>query len=170
MIRVTSVQWCVLNVNSIFKGYVKYFKLVEDDQISTMYWMAEQKCRQITKYMSYNIFINQSVDILPLFQSIYCIWTGNLDTSTWELPFNVVVPFNTQHLFGWYLKWFINLAMTISYALIVTAIISYFVCCCLYIHAICKHFNLLNNFIEQNDKSIHKNLTKAIDVHAKVFE
>lgn len=135
-----------------------------------MYWKTEKNCRKITKYMSYYIYIDQCIVIASLFFSIYCIYIGNLDTSTWVLAFNICLPFNTLNLFGWYLKWIINLAMSISYALSLTSITSYFVCCCIYIHAICKHFNLLNNLIGRNDESIQKNYQQAIDVHVTVFE
>lgn len=135
-----------------------------------MYFKTEQKCRKITKYMSRYIPIHQSIVIASFFNSIHCICIGNLDTSTWDLAFNIVVPFDTQNLFGWYLKWFIQLSMSVSYALSVTSITSYFICCCLYIHAICKHLNLLNNLIQENNESIHGNLIKAINAQAKVFE
>lgn len=135
-----------------------------------MYWKTEQNCRQFTKYMSYYIVAHQSIVMASFLYSVYCICVGNRDTSTWILAFNIVVPFNSQSIFGWYFKWFINLAMSISYALLLTSITSYFVCCCLYIHAICRHFHLIKNLIANNDKSIHKHIKQAVDIHVNVNE
>lgn len=135
-----------------------------------MYWKTEQKCRQFTRYMSYFIYVDQLIPIAALFYSFYCIYAGSRDTSTWILAFNILVPFDTQNLFGWYLKWFICLTMSISYASAVTLITSYFVSCCLYIQAICNHFNMLNSLTEQNAESIRKNLTQAVNIHVTTFE
>lgn len=147
----------------------------DNDRIAEMYWENEQKCRKFTTIMSYYVFAHQSIVMASLCYSIYCICIGNWDTSTFVLAFNIVVPFNTRHLFGWYIQWLIQLCMSISYVLCVVSVTSYFVCCCFYVQAICDHFNLLIDSIDQNDEPCAERIqetkmTEAIEIHVKVFE
>lgn len=147
----------------------------DDETILEMYWTNEQKCRKFTKILSYYVFAHQSIVMASLFYSFYCICVGNLNTTTWVLAFNIVVPFNTEYLLGWYLQWLIQLSMSISYVLSVVSVTSFFVCCCFYIQAICNHFKLLINSIEQNDgqcdeRNQEKKITNAIEIHVKAFE
>lgn len=154
---------------------VDTISLADDDEIYKMYWKNEQKCRKFTKIMTYYVLLHQSIVMACLFYSIYCITVGNLDTSTWVIAFNIVVPFDTQSLFGWYLQWLIQLSMSISYVLSVVSVTSYFVCCCFYIQTICDHFDMLVKSIEQKDGEIgertqEKKIIEAIEIHVKVFE
>lgn len=121
-----------------------------------------------------------------LLYSLYCIIVGNFDTSTWELPFTLWVPFDTTTVHGWYLLWFIQFSMGMSYSSSQTTITSYFVCCSYYIGAICGHFNSLMNQVNKEVESnlmekntiAHKKrcfeikilLAKAIETHKKANE
>lgn len=158
-------------LNSFFWKLLPFFiffplQLVEDGEISAMYWETEQKCRKLTKYMSFYILVHQAIVMGSFIYSIYCICIGNLDTSTWVMGFDIWLPFNTQNILGFYIKLAINLPMGLAYAVTVTLSTSFFSCCCIYIRAMCKHFNL----IERKNESIHKKMAQAVDIHEKLVE
>lgn len=157
-----------------------------NDDVLRNYWNAEQKCRRLTKIMGTYIPINQTMLILPLFISFYNLYVGNVDTSTWILPFTIYVPFRTDHIVGWYFYWFTQLNMGFGYSISISTSTSYFVCCSVYIIAICDHFvaiirsikdDIERNHREKNKveylerrKRIKENLIKSVDIHVKIFE
>lgn len=115
--------------------------------------------------MSYFIPMNQSMFLMVLFCFILNILIGNTNTLNIFLPYHTVVPFDTHNNWGWILLWFIQFNMGISYALSMVSIISYFVCCCFYIGAICEHFKFLICSIETdvtNKKAENKGKIKKI--------
>lgn len=119
-------------------------------------------------------------------QSIYFLSTGNFDASKFPLSYYMDVPFDTTTIWGWYLLWFIQCAMSFNYGMGMTSTTSYFLCCCLYIDTIRKHINFLfatlkDNFNQiqnvNNQKNYHKlcqniqaNLHEAIDLHVKIIK
>lgn len=120
----------------------------------------------------------------PLF-SIYCILTGNSDASTWALPFDLSVPFDTNTILGWYLTWFFQFNISLCYVSCIITITTYFVCCCIYIGAICDHYEFLYKSVfvnvkqsdathpmksQQSQQKIAEKMSKVIITHAKVFE
>lgn len=136
--------------------------------------------------MAIFLLMDQLMTIASIFYSFYCLYAGNLDTSTWLLPFQFAVPFETKTVWKWYILWVYNLKANLAYAGIITSVSSYFVCCCLYIQGICNHFNLLiqslQNDVEQYKKdtnpkimqeksqSIKKTFCKAIEAHVTALE
>lgn len=160
--------------------------MLGENDADDIYWKNEQKCRKLTKYMYYYIFVHQTMVMSAFFYSIYCICTGNLDTSTWMLPFIRVPTFNTNIIWTWYLECLTQLIMSIAYALAMVSPISYFLCCCFYIITGCNHFDLLLNSTRndvdriQKDKNLrklqklhhhlNKKLSQAVEVHGKVVE
>lgn len=154
-------------------------------EIRNMYWKNEQKCRKLT------IFFCQSlISIIILFSaflaySIYCICSGNLETSTWLLAFNMIVPFDTKTIFGWYFLWFLQLNMSMGYVMCIVATTTYFCCCCLYLCSICEHFaihfRIINRDIEQFrgkelekfkkfNKKMAEKMRTAIELHVKILK
>lgn len=135
------------------------------------------------KKMTLFVLYQQSAFVFAFFYSIYCIYEGNLDTSTYYLPLRLATPFNIeQSLFGWYLVWALQFmgGITYMFAIVVTL---HFVCCCFYLEALCNHFDLLiesvdaefcDNQGEPNDDFIWKNARKlfidAIDHHNTIYE
>lgn len=117
---------------------------------------------------------------------MYNIFTGNLDVSTWALPMDLSVPFDTNTLWGWYLMWFFQFNISICYVSCTITITTYFVCCCIYIGAICEHFRFVYDSImenveknhNENNPQIHERtqwlinekMSKAVEIHAKIFE
>lgn len=126
------------------------------------------------------------LSLVPAFQSISDISTGHYDTSTWSLPYKMILPFDQESLFGWFLAYFIHCNVTIAYSLSMTAISSYYVACCCYISGICEHFEHIMktvgkdvelNLQEKNRFEykkrvlrIKENLCKGIDMHFNVYE
>lgn len=151
-----------------------------------MYWNTEQKCRKITKIIGSYPLCHQSTFVAAFSFSIYCIATGNLDTTTWPLPLNLVMPFDTKPIWGWYLFWFIQFCMSLSYITCMVAVTTYFICCCYYIDAICNHFNYLvqsiEEYVDQNKENRKARMSKLannkiklqshelIKLHMKILE
>lgn len=119
-------------------------------EVEHLYWTNEQKCRKYTKNMfCYYSLFNESATLVSLCSSVFMVFTGNFDTSKLILPFTFAVPFDTETMWGWYLLWFIQLNVGVSYGKTMISITSYFICCCFYIETICDHFNLVIESIEQ---------------------
>lgn len=161
-------------------------QLVEDEpNVHKLYWNAEQNSRKITVKLSY-IMLTTGTVILPTIKSIFDISNGKYDTSAWVLPFFISVPFNTESILGWYLLLLININIGVAYTLSMCTITSYFISCCYYVTAICKHFDFMIDTIENDvqfykyeknfhksnelDKKIKENLCKSMEIHNKVYE
>ena len=127
--------------------------------------------------------------LVAFISSFYNIFVGNLDTSTWELPFSLTVPFNTERIPMWYILCVIQTFMGISYSLCISATTSYFISGCFYIAAICDHFEALidslKEDIQPNDEAkkskpiestkrmhgkLKEKLRNAVEIHVKLYE
>ena len=107
---------------------------------------------------------------IPFFASIYNIYIGNLDTSTWELNFKTAVPFSTEPIWGWYIKYFFQLLMSLSYSICMTTTTSYFVSGCFYIDAVCNHFDALIDSLKEDIEHLDgTNGSKPIKVTQKMY-
>lgn len=129
--------------------------------------------------------MNQQLFIASFLNAIYNISIGNFETSTWILPFTMSVPFKTEEIWKWFILLSIELQIGIVYSTSITSAVCYFLCCCLYITAICDHFNLIMHSImeefaqpQQNEnpkkyqnryQQIQK-FSKAVEIHGKVFK
>lgn len=155
----------------------------------TIYWNVEEKCRKYTKILGLGcICLTQAMVVITFMSSIYSIVIGNLDTSTWELPFSLTVPFNTETISGWYMLFSLNFCIAFSYAICISTTTSYYVAGCLYVRAIFDHFKALidslkDDFHEQKDdteaqpknsKKMYRNFEKkfrdAVEIHVKMYE
>lgn len=150
-----------------------------------IYWRIEQKCRKCTKLIAF--YPLNLMFLAAVLYSIYCISIGNLDTSTWILPYTLSVPFNTRSIHGWYALWFIQTQIGISYSAVLVTISTYFVCCCFYIVGLCENFDYLINTLEESDEAsngqtenamsnkqririMKVNFSKSVIIHNKIFE
>lgn len=154
--------------------------------MSENYWKSEQKCRKLTTTIASYIHLEQLIHFAVFLSSIHNIWIGNFDTSTWNLIYNTVVPFDTQKIWCWYILAFIQCNMAFTYSACQIAPTVYFVCCCIYICAICEHIDLLMQSITRNaddyqnardpskKKELHekikRTLCQVMEVHVKLFE
>lgn len=154
-----------------------------------MYWDAEEKCRKYTKLLHYYTPMIRASFAIPFITSLYNIYVGNLDTSTWELTCKISVPFSTEPIWGWYILLFINFHMATSYSSCMSATTSYFFSSCFYIGAICNHLDVLihslkGDFQPNNETNESKpikvtqkmygkfkvKLRKAVELHVKSYE
>lgn len=100
--------------------------------------------------------------------------------------YDLVVPFDKTKILGWFMTWFAQFNVGISYSLVLVSITSYFVCCCFYVGTICNHFDYLMESIKKdvecgegqsnqikntkNILKIKKQLSDAINLHVNIFE
>lgn len=120
-----------------------------------MYWTTELKCRKFTNVMCCYVFFIETTSLAAFAFAIYCICTGDFDTSAWNLPFNIVVPFDTTPIWGWFVDWFYQAISGFAYGSCMIIPTIYFVCTCNYIIAICTHFELLVNSLSGDVREIH---------------
>lgn len=132
--------------------YIGWFHfLVENDAVLyKIYWKNEKLCRKLTITMYGFIAFVQSVFITFIAYFFYGNLTNKCDTSDCPLPFQMIVPFDTDNVFGWFSIWFLQNITAIAYALCTVSIESYFFCCCFYINAICEHFHVKIKTINEN--------------------
>lgn len=158
----------------------------EKPELHAVYWNVEQRCRQYTRNIWYYAVPHHWMFLVAIFKSTFDIICGNYDTSAWDLPFRMSLPFNIDSVLGWFLSLFIQLNTSITYVLIMIPVTTYFMSCCLYLQTICDHFDMLidtvkNNVeINQMEKNIFKykkrelqikeHLCHAIKIHCNVYE
>lgn len=148
-----------------------FLSVANDSQLKPVYWNAEEKSRKFTKLIFSGVVVyNQSSYAIGFFYSIYFILTGQYDTSTWPMFYDLPVPFNRELIWGWYLYLLALTIFDLLYILCMTSVSTYFVSCCYYIEAMCNHINsvvrsVLLDFAEhsnENDSNKRKALEDAI--------
>lgn len=160
--------------------------LGEENEVLETYWNCEQKAQKIQKWIYLYLCSELTVYSTCLLISFYCIYSGNYDTSTWTTTYNLVIPFDTDNFWRWYIMWFVRFNMGMTYTAVTTSATSYFVGCCLYISAMCDHFGFIMRstaedverleHVEQSFKrdtltrNLKKKLSQAIEIHVKIFE
>lgn len=148
--------------------------------------MTELKCRKSIKFVICYTCFNWLTFVFALIYAIYAICIGNVDTSTWMLPLNIAVPFNTEVIWGWFIKWLYEFYAAISYALNVSLTPMYFVSLSFYTMTTCHHLGLLIESLQQdltmiqNVKikmhrqqtwsNINKKLNEAVTIHAQIYK
>lgn len=151
-----------------------------------IYWKNEQKCRKYTKIIAYYVFFNQTAYMMVLISPIYSIAIGNINPSNWKLMYDLILPFDKSQLFGWFVHYFAQFNVGLTYSLILVSVTSYFVCCCFYIDSTCEHFDILinsiRNSIQFNDtedetmkvsanwRKVKQQLSEAVNLHVDIFE
>lgn len=122
------------------------------------------------------IIYDQSTYVLSFLYTIYYICIGNYDVSTWPALLEMSVPFDTKTIYGWYLLMFMLIIMDVTYLLCMFLGTTHFMGCCIYIGAICTHFDLDMQTIQakveqmENRMEIKMKIHKAIQIHVKVNE
>lgn len=87
--------------------------------------------------------------LLCVVNSLLCMWNGNYVTSTWFSPMKISVPFDTSSVFGWYMKFLIQIWFAMCYNMYISTLIPYFANCCSYIHACYEQFKF--DYLNFND-------------------
>lgn len=165
-----------LLINSIDNNIGESISLLDNgNEIHQLYWKCEQKCQKLTRIISRFVHNTQMVYSTELLISIYNILIGNFDTSTWILGNNLILPFDTKSLWGWYLQLFIEFEMGFAYCSSMIPATTLFVSCCTYIGAICDHCSLLiystNNSLSPvlDEKNSRKYNQKRLELIEKLF-
>lgn len=146
--------------------------IIAEDDVYAIYSNNEKMCTKYTIRLFCYILWHLQVFLAAGFFPIYCMYVGNFDTSTWPLPFNMAVPFDTSSIIGWYLLWFIQTNTAFSYCLGTIAPTAYFMNCCLYIITLCDHFNCIINSINEHVEGYHqiKNKLKTKKINLQIKE
>lgn len=144
------------------------------------------KCRRLIKrFLCYGCIHLSS--FLPVLISVFIdMFNGEFDGSAYNLPFNVIVPFNMESVWGWLLTWFLQLNESFKYNVQMITTTTQFVCFCYYIVTMCNHFNLLIDSIRfdsqqiQTEKNVQNRqqmwfgakakLQRAIEMHVDIYE
>lgn len=172
--------------SQIYSFFSKHFPVREKPAIHEHYWSVEQKCRKYTQNILLYLVPQHVMFVIAILKCSYDIIRGHYDTSAWNLPLHISVPFNTETFSGWLLLLFIQLNISMGYSLTMISVTSYFICCCFYLDAICCHFDMLINTVKKDvennqvekvyfkyrkrEQQIRKNLHNAIEVHGNVYE
>lgn len=177
-------SWPIFPLHDVICLILLSFISLGTADIVNIYWNKEQLCRKITKTMSYYVPFQQGLFMVYFVYPFFCIYTGDVDTSTWPRLFRTAVPFRTDVIWGWYLEWFLHFNMSLAYTFCTFSITSLFCCGCLYLDALCDHLTSIIRSIDQNVERIHdtksnlqqrtkeieEKLHEMIKLHAKIFE
>lgn len=162
---------CRINIVSEFHLFFCLFcHLAVKTASFTYYLKAERLGRMMSKW-SLTYFMSMSIVtiiVMPIALSTYAMFSGNFDTSTWLLIFEMTVPFDDSTVFGWYIKWLLQVYAVYVYNMALPTLISYFVNGCLYVNACCKQFYLDfkaldDNFFDTNSKC----RLNPLEIHVK---
>lgn len=151
-----------------------------------IYWKTEQICRKYTETMFLYPYVHETMFLPSLITAIYDIYRGEYSIETWRFAFSLEAPFDTTVLLGWFLEWFLQcMFMGIGYSFGLLTALTYFMSGCLYVMAICEHFewqmNSVNDDVNryQNEinvlklpkikQQIHLKLIKAVKIHIKTL-
>lgn len=142
---------------------------------NSIYWNNELKYRNFTKKMFYYGCFQISTFSTSLLQPIFEICMGNIDISTWNLPFNVATPFDMKTILGWLLTWFFQVNVSIAYGLCMILMTTGFVGSCNYIVSICNHFELLINSMHSDTEqrmwnNLRVKLYRVIERQCDIYE
>lgn len=124
--------------------------------------------------------------LISFMTSVYSLAVGNYDTSTWLSTYSLVLPFSAESVVGWYARYIIQSNMGFTYASSMVPVTCFFVSCCVYIGAICEHFNQCIQATSDDADEIqmakdsrkykllcHKleeKICRSIKLHTKLFE
>lgn len=119
---------------------------------------------------------DQSPYVSTFIYSIYWILTGNTDASTWPVAYELSVPFDTKTMLGWYLQLLITMCDELVYLTYLLLATSQFIGCCMYIAAICEHFDLIMQTVQANvdqnrrEKNPRKFNETKVKINAQICE
>lgn len=129
---------------------------------------------------------DQSFYVSTFIYSIYCILTGNTDASTWPVGFESSLPFDTKTICGWYLQLLITASMDFAYIIWMLLGTAQFIGSCIYISAMCEHFDSIMQKVQANIKQnrgeknprkfsgirakIYTKIREAIEIHGAIYE
>lgn len=132
------------------------------------------------------LLYDQSAYVAAFIYSICWILSGNTDASTWPVIFEMSIPFDTNTTFGWYFLLIYTSCADVAFLSCLIFGTTLFIGYCIYITAICDHFdskmqtiqaNVEQNLRERNlqkfDESsgkLNAQIREAIQIHIKIYE
>lgn len=150
MPKVCRMRYTIFSLLDPFTHF-RFLSSAENDSQLNIYWNAEQKCRKFTKFWSSIYFVyDLSAYAIGFFYSIYFIWIGQYDTSTWPRWFELPLPFDTASIWGWYLYFIGVTILDLMYMVFMISATTYFVGCCCYIEAMCEHIDRIVQTIQSD--------------------
>lgn len=148
--------------------------------------MFETKYRKFTRGLFYYGCSTLLPYFNPLVVAIIDMCNGNFDSSAFNLPLNVVVPFDTEVFIGWLLFWYFQLNLALTYEVAMILATTHLVGFCYYINATCNHFALLIDSIRVDCERIQrernapqklemwfdatKKLQQGVELHVEIYE
>lgn len=131
------------------------------DKNRRFYWTTEEKCRNRTRKLAWYVLLHNATLLVGLGIALCSIANGKYDWSVWMKFFDMHIPFvHNTTINDWFIMWFIQFNMCVSYASSLIAIITYFINSACYVGALCDHFNMLLTPIE--DPTIEDNPNQKI--------
>lgn len=152
----------------------------EETESFEIYKKVDRKCQMWTKLtLISNVGAVAMLFMVPFFvHSLFCMWQGNFDTSTWFWILKLATPFDTSNIFVWYGLVIVGDFMAMVNTFLGTTIIMYFMSCSFYVDASLQHFHFVSNKIEEiiNKNSINvsfyeikRKLCSAVFLHVKII-
>lgn len=131
-------------------------------------------CKWFTLFMM--LFFTFGTIMVSCGMSIWCMYQGNLDTSTWFMPYNIILPIDKSTPFGWYCEFLLQSFTGYIFVLIITSTVTFFGGCCYYVQTCLKQFKHMFDEVdkkiqaEDGFEAIEKDLFDIIIFHNKVLE
>lgn len=158
----------------------------ENSEVFNNYWKWEQSCRKFTERLSRYVHAEQAIYLPVFLRSLFCLFTGKFNASELILPYNLVMPFDIETVWGWYLYFYFSASIAFSFSSAMIPVTTFFVSCSYYISALCEHISLLADSIDRDiesrlneensfkrmvfDGKIQKTYSQKVTVHVQLFE
>lgn len=155
-------------------------------EITEIFWNNELRSQNYTKIFIYAFLLNQIAYTFPIIYYILIFCFGNTDISTWQLPFEIELPFDINSLRTFLLAWFIEFNMALSYFVAMSSATTYFASACIFIDSMCDYFVYIIESVgndakamrmeenPQKNAKLHQQVTlkilKSIEVHIQTLE
>lgn len=138
---------------------------------------AEEKSHNLSKWFTLfmMMFFTFGTILLSIGMSMWNLHKKNYDTSTWFLPYFIILPIDKSTIFGWYCELFLQMYSGYAFVLTITSTVTFFGGCSFYIEA-CQR-QLKHMFMELDERiqnaesfqTIEKCLFDAITFHNRIF-
>lgn len=155
--------------------------IVENDHVNRIYWRAEQNYRKYSRTIGSAVVAYMlSTYLFDFVYSIYCICSGNTNVAAWPVPIELSVPFDTETIPGWYLLLLCGTSLDSAYFICLLLGTTQFIGSCIYISAICQHFDVVmqTDQIDRNSRedspqkldAINGEICRAIQIQVEINE
>lgn len=122
------------------------------------------------------LFFSFGTVLLSIVMSIWNLYQQNFDTTSWFLPYYIILPIDKSTIFGWYCELFLQIYSGYAFVLTITSTVTFFGGCSFYIEACQRQFKHMFVGIDEQIQNaecfetIQKSLFETIVFHNKIFE